>query len=837
MNQSIKYAANKFYDIRAGNLRTVDGNTVEIDHELIIASLPDDLSNTDMITVDNIGRLYKLPISGLPGGNPFDQDLNTTDDVQFNEMVISNVNPPTTIGYDAMSFIKPELFTPGNWGARMSFYLDNVGLFESTVPHFGVALSGRNDSNISFSQYFTQETPYGWKFSQTSQDSMRIHYQDYFAPDVSRGLNFYCNTIQGNAGDIVPEVIVMSIQSSAHGLGLHISPITSDSSLYIDNITTGINTRFLTLDPSGRVQESIAVSPFDQDLNTTDDVKFNELDVGLQTVPFTTTTTSQLKVTGEPGINAVPYPKTDLGARIELYNNGNEYPLVGLSAFSQDDNAIGMGTYGSTDAPWKKSDFNFWKIQRSNSQLNFICNSTFNAIGDVAIDNLVMTLSNGSLTPSIIMFKPLILMDLAEDNAQTRLLIQNPVDNKIGYRLVSSLPSSNPFNQDLNTTDDVDFNSLEIQNSLIVNNMVEDNAQTRLLIQNPVDNKIGYRLVSSLPVVNPFNQDLNTFNSPNFQNGFFNGIVQTDVILENTVNNGVFVGSYNMQTQKFRSNGLVSVSNPMTFDVGFNADDNSAIQLYAENHDNIGICLDMDHADTIGTTNDFLSGSVLGNVFINKKDGDLDFLFQNGIGKGLLVNKLGMTNVMKLNKTSIDLNQTVSIAQGLICDNLTVDPGSNINFITQNDVSGEIMSRNYEPSYGSLGIIDNLILTTINTVDVYVPLSFIGTTGPQKNITIGSSNFTLTKTGLYEITYSTSIQPDNGGDTRFEIGVFTLGSLITNSIMGFVTNNANRDINCSNTFLFAGTIGDILDLRIRNRSDNEDVILRYAQFMIKRIID
>ena len=91
MNQSIKYSPTGYYDINAGNIRTVGSDSVEIDHILILGDLPNDISNTDVITADNLGRLHKLPKSSLPSTNPFDQDLNTTDSVDF-------VNATTTNG-------------------------------------------------------------------------------------------------------------------------------------------------------------------------------------------------------------------------------------------------------------------------------------------------------------------------------------------------------------------------------------------------------------------------------------------------------------------------------------------------------------------------------------------------------------------------------------------------------------------------------------------------------------------------------------------------------------------------------------------------------------------
>jgi hypothetical protein len=60
MNQSIKYSPDGYYNVKTGNIRTVGEDTVEIDHVLILGDLPDDVGNPNLITADNIGRLYSI---------------------------------------------------------------------------------------------------------------------------------------------------------------------------------------------------------------------------------------------------------------------------------------------------------------------------------------------------------------------------------------------------------------------------------------------------------------------------------------------------------------------------------------------------------------------------------------------------------------------------------------------------------------------------------------------------------------------------------------------------------------------------------------------------------
>ena len=47
MNQNRKYSPNGYYDIHSGNIQTVAGDTVLINHKLIVEDLPDDISNTE----------------------------------------------------------------------------------------------------------------------------------------------------------------------------------------------------------------------------------------------------------------------------------------------------------------------------------------------------------------------------------------------------------------------------------------------------------------------------------------------------------------------------------------------------------------------------------------------------------------------------------------------------------------------------------------------------------------------------------------------------------------------------------------------------------------------
>jgi len=60
-----------------------------------------------------------------------------------------------------------------------------------------------------------------------------------------------------------------------------------------------------------------------------------------------------------------------------------------------------------------------------------------------------------SLTTSTLTF-----VDINQDNTQDKLLVLNQDTDEVEFRNVSSLPGGNPFNQNLNTMDDVVFNGI-----------------------------------------------------------------------------------------------------------------------------------------------------------------------------------------------------------------------------------------------------------------------------------------------------------------------------------------------------------------------------------------
>jgi hypothetical protein len=91
-------------------------------------------------------------------------------------------------------------------------------------------------------------------------------------------------------------------------------------------------------------------------------------------------------------------------------------------------------------------------------------------------------------------FVDITLNNVQIDNSQNKLLVLNSTTDEVEYRDVSSLPVSNIFDQNLNTTDSVEFQKISITN---VN--FDLLSQNKLLVLNSVTNEVEYRDVSSLP--------------------------------------------------------------------------------------------------------------------------------------------------------------------------------------------------------------------------------------------------------------------------------------------------------------------------------------------------
>ena len=807
MNHDTQWAPGQHYNIYTGNVKTVEGSNpliIEFEDEVRLSELPDAPTNTDVVTVDAFNNLGKTNASALPGGNPFDQDLNTTDDVQFNEVSVSDASPPLTIGYDTFKFIKPELFTSGNWGARQSFYLDNVGILESTLPHFGLALSARNDQNISFSQYFTQESPFGWKYSETNQDTMRIHYQDYVSPGVSRGLNFYVNDSQGNAGDVVSEQIAMSLQSNLYGLGLHIAPINNNSSLYIDNITTdNTNTRILTMDNNGRVQES---------------THFEKLGIGIDP--------NAAQIDGNLGIfklSNVSSPAPNWGTRTHYYLDGTPYPLMTINVSRTTDQNFTFGSYwnGQTTT-WNSSDnLSSFKIQRNFDRFNFIVTKGPQIAGTPTIEripvyikadtDLGLYIDNGALGEGGLYMKS---MDSVVDGSL--ILAIDPVNGK-------ALKSAVLINSS---------NNMTIPGSLDI--------QTVSSLPSEIDMRFVAGFVSGDDTLQKqdkqflFQQNLEPSSNVEFNRLTADDFIQTDTIIENTVNNGVSVSSWSLKPQSIVSDSLVTQNDPLRIDLNLFGDTDTVLSMNGYNHDNNGIMFDMKKEET-GTIDDMVSSSVNANIFINKQLGALKFLVTNGITKGFTFLKSTMNNVMEIGKTYVNINEPCTFSEAVLITT-TSTTATNYDNLVIDSTSGELKKQ--EQGYTSLYI--NILQTlTINTLNVYEQITGYNAGGVSKNMDPDSvaGNFEAEIDGRLRITISGSFQGNASPTKVYELSLFKNGGTVPQAQTIFSTSTSLDDYYSAYCETVDDcVIGDVYDVRIRNTTDTTNISIRTVYFTVQSII-
>jgi hypothetical protein len=443
------------------------------------------------------------------------------------------------------------------------------------------------------------------------------------------------------------------------------------------------------------------------------------------------------------------------------------------------------------------------------------------------------------------------------NNTQNKLLVLNSTTNIVEYRDVSSLPGGD-VDGPISSTDNAiarfdNTTGKIIQNSSVI---VDDGGSiTTSGIVNCftptfdiefdtdfVIVKQGNDILKKVLRADLFGQNLTTAGVVRF-NTVTTPTLQTDTIVENTVNGGVKVGAWDLKTQEITSDALVSVTDPLTISLKYFGDANSSLSLYAENHDNNGLLFDMNHVP-LGGTNDFLSGSVNGNVFINKNVDALDFLFQNGIAKGSSVNKLAMVKTMSLTKTSIDLNQTVNVGQSLICDNLTTDPETQPEtiLITQSSLTNELFKRPYKPVYGTATAINTGLILALPVINTYVhvtPGLAFGST--LKNCTVPIGDEIVIDSGIstfeaqisYTVTLGSGVNPAKEYVCAVQITSFT----VTASQMSIITFDSNQRSAVSCSFIATLTALDTVGVYIKNVTDTASVNIEDVTLTVNKIFE
>ena len=824
MNQSIKYAPNGYYDINAGNIRTVDGNTVEIDHDLILGSLPLDVTNPDIITSDNLGRLYRLPKASLPTGNPFDQDLNTTDDVEFGNVAPVIIEPVDNalklFGNNPLNTYKAGEIRPaislssdnnaGSPSINLNCYLNDFGttkmsktrgfkISQTATDTFftatGGLVGGNNIGPIHMS----------FRFNNYTEFYLRVRLgPGIFANTVSN--DFIC-ALSGSANECVKlpreNLFLQDLlpSSSVEFADITLSNILQDDLqnklLVLDSVSNKIEYRNVSSLP--------VVSPFDQNLNTTDSVEFGNV-APIITSPVNST----LKIYGDCAINT--YKEGEVHPRVSL-NNSNSFnnPTINLNCYVDDNgDTIMSKTRG---------------FQILQTITDTWLTATGGVAGDINTGNLLM---NFSYNDSVQFFQKVKL----GTNIPT-----STISNDFICTLINSdnecvnLPRENLFEQDLLPSSSVEFADITLSNIL------QDDLQNKLLVLDSVSNKIEYRNVSSLPTGNPFNQNLNTTDNVTFNNVFVDNLLQVDQILENTLNAGVGIGSWSFKTQKVKSDALVSAINPLSLELKFNADNEVPLSLIASDHDDMSIAFDVQHVDGFNSDT-YLSGSVLSNILINKSNSSLDFLIQNGIAKGSSVLKSGMNKVLSLFKTSIELNEVCTFAQGIVANALTTDPEVQADtvLITQSSVNNEIYKRTYEAVYCSCVNTNNPSTALLLNVWTAPVLTYAMTI--NKNCLTVADSVVIDagiSSHLSSISYDISCASFDNQTVSYQSAIRVNGNIVTNSICNFTIDTIDLVLNVANTSIFTLNASDDIVLVVRNTLDNKPLTITKMAITINKV--
>lgn len=273
----------------------------------------------------------------------------------------------------------------------------------------------------------------------------------------------------------------------------------------------------------------------------------------------------------------------------------------------------------------------------------------------------------------------------------------------------------------------------------------------------------------------PMDQAVLTTSNPEFNSLFLDFVLRTDLILENTLNNGVNIQGWKIFPQTIVSDSSISINDPLRMDFKLLGDNDNVMQIYAKEHDNNGIMFDTNKA-SFGTDDTLISGSENANIIINKDLGALKFLITNAITKGQQFLKSTMNNVMELGKTYINLNEPVTMSESLVCNNLPTSTNNKV-ILTKFPGTDEIQQQEagkYDYSFYE----NNIVSTTINTINVweqivYAPIS-MQTGDSLFTITNDAGKLLYTYNGLSKnvnLSIDFNVHKDGGGNELYQFEV------------------------------------------------------------------
>lgn len=218
-----------------------------------------------------------------------------------------------------------------------------------------------------------------------------------------------------------------------------------------------------SVDKTLEYRELATLNPFNQDLNTFNSVEFDSINLD----GFTLMTSTQDKInfaqTPDPAVSTetiFAHESTiDNGAVILKVNNRND-TITAHSAIQ-----VEMKAFGSFPDPGGNSvgifntyNSSSWTIgkERVSDEFKIAYNSSNSNFLTAPADEKLSLDSSGLLSVS-----NLNLSNITQNDTRTNILVLDP-SNGVQFRDVTSLPVVNPFDQDLNTFDPVEFDQVSI---------------------------------------------------------------------------------------------------------------------------------------------------------------------------------------------------------------------------------------------------------------------------------------------------------------------------------------------------------------------------------------
>lgn len=267
--------------------------------------------------------------------------------------------------------------------------------------------------------------------------------------------------------------------------GIHTNSPTADLNITNDatiggtiQVTTVANddteNRLLVLNTADNVFEyrdatTILNNPFDQDLNTFDPVEFDQVNINdnflLSTFNDSFTRFHQTPLVTNNDKVFEFQTDTDTGAaRIDLNNAGNKSSGLKLQTkTTSDGNAFIQYETGTNR--W------FEGINKTNNEfaIHYSPGDPTDNLYNAANERLSLSNTGDLTTLGSVNADALILQNVVNDDAETKLMTWDIVGKSCKFRNVSSLPIGNPFDQTLNQADPVDFLSVDINNNTLIN--------------------------------------------------------------------------------------------------------------------------------------------------------------------------------------------------------------------------------------------------------------------------------------------------------------------------------------------------------------------------------